>query len=65
MAKARKTIERCCICRKQLIGEDRYGNNPWPARERGRCCNACNDMYVIPLRIAQFNARREKENVHT
>lgn len=37
----------CCICKKVFYG---YGNNPYPLRERGRCCDLCN-MQVIKARM--------------
>jgi len=36
----------CCICGKPL---DDSGNNALPYKE-GRCCNECNERYVIPTR---------------
>ena len=39
---------KCCICHKEAKG---YGNNPNPYKFSGRCCDACNKKYVIPLRI--------------
>lgn len=38
----------CCICKKKFTG---YGNNPFPARMKGKCCDACNVKHVIPLRM--------------
>lgn len=38
----------CVICRTDYSG---FGNNPWPAAEVGRCCDGCNAMVVIPLRL--------------
>jgi hypothetical protein len=40
----------CCICgvdKKQDFGD---GNHPWPIKEVGRCCNQCNDEFVVPVR---------------
>ena len=34
----------CCICGKEFIG---YGNNPWPLKEEGRCCNDCNQLVIL------------------
>lgn len=39
---------RCCICGREMAG---YGNNPWPVKSEGDCCNKCNMDYVIPARI--------------
>jgi hypothetical protein len=43
----------CSICHQPYDG---FGHNadPFP----GRCCNACNDIHVIPARIARM--RKEK-----
>lgn len=38
----------CCICGKQFKG---YGNNPWPIKEEGECCEQCNYNIVLPKRI--------------
>ena len=38
----------CCICGRPSLG---YGNNPDPVRTEGRCCDSCNDQYVIPARM--------------
>lgn len=40
----------CSICGKFYEG---FGNNADPINE-GRCCDACNDMYVIPQRILKM-----------
>lgn len=37
----------CCLCGKDA-GE--YGHNAQPIRD-GRCCDACNDTEVVPVRI--------------
>jgi len=41
----------CCICGEVFEG---YGNNPWPVREEGRCCDDCNAQYVIMARLANL-----------
>lgn len=38
MNKEEKLI--CCICGKEC--ENKYGNNPYPLSENGKCCNTCN-----------------------
>ena len=40
-------MNRCSICGLPLDSE--YGNNAQPIND-GRCCNDCNEMYVIPAR---------------
>jgi hypothetical protein len=37
----------CCICGRKTQG---YGNNPWPIKDHGKCCNECNEK-VIKARI--------------
>jgi hypothetical protein len=38
----------CPICGKTFIG---YGNNPYPVANDGRCCDDCNHLSVIPMRL--------------
>lgn len=38
----------CCICGKPFVG---WGNNPWPVKKEGECCDKCNMQYVLPARI--------------
>lgn len=45
-------IKKCCICGKFFIG---WGNNPWPVKDDGVCCDGCNMMYVVPKRIELLN----------
>lgn len=60
----------CCICGKEFYG---YGNNPdgahWRNPETGeietrefgpdeRCCDECDQMYVIPGRLYLINKTR-------
>ena len=40
----------CCLCGKKIKG---HGNNAWPLKKEGRCCNTCNTEKVIPERIKQ------------
>ena len=40
----------CVICSRKFSG---WGNNPYPLKDKGECCNGCND-YVIAKRIAQI-----------
>jgi len=48
----------CCICDKTVQG---YGNNPEPINhsnhlnnDDARCCDDCNNMYVVPARMLQL-----------
>lgn len=38
---------KCDICQKEISG---YENNAWPLSS-GKCCQECDDKYVVPLRI--------------
>ena len=40
----------CVICGEEFIG---YGNNPYPIKEDGRCCNDCNTK-VIKKRLEKL-----------
>lgn len=42
---------KCCFCSKKC--ENQWGNNPWPlkTKENDRCCNVCNEQYVITARL--------------
>ena len=46
----------CCFC-----GDDvgRYGHNPAPVSDTGRCCDVCNQMVVIPARMSMMGLRAE------
>lgn len=45
----------CCICHRKTYG---YGNNPYPLCDEkdyeSRCCDECDNTYVIPARIARI-----------
>lgn len=45
----------CCICGEEFIG---FGNNPYPIKEEGRCCDMCN-MKVIEKRLEDL---KNKDN---
>ena len=51
---------KCCICGKEVDG---WGNNPWPVKEDGECCDDCNNNEVIPARILHMykNKKPKKE----
>lgn len=40
--------QTCCICGRTFIG---YGNNPYPVKDNGRCCDVCNYDKVLPSRL--------------
>jgi hypothetical protein len=62
---------RCCICACELEG---YGNNPdgavWKTEDGeiveaefgadDRCCDMCDQMYVIPGRIYRLQKARQE-----
>lgn len=41
-------MKKCCICGKEFEG---WGNNPWPIKQDGECCDTCNAEKVVPARI--------------
>ena len=50
----------CCICGDEYEG---YGNNPWPIKKEGRCCDMCNANKVIPARLEMLNNKKgDKSN---
>ena len=56
--KHKKTTFKCCICKKVKEG---YGNNPHPYMFHGRCCDDCNKLYVIPMRILLLDQNNEQK----
>ena len=42
---------KCSICKDEL--DDKFGNNAEPIND-GRCCNLCNEFFVIPSRIEEI-----------
>jgi hypothetical protein len=48
----------CCLCGDRCEG---YGNNPYPIKLRGRCCNTW-DGYVILKRIYEWKKQKEKQH---
>lgn len=57
-----ENYKKCCICGKVFEG---YGNNPWPVRENGKCCDNCNLEVVVPVRISQLKTNEEKKMEET
>lgn len=45
--KAQKKFN-CVICTKEKTG---FGNNPQPVKQKGKCCDDCNLLWVIPARV--------------
>lgn len=53
-----KDNKKCCLCGKNFIG---WGNNPYPLKRDGLCCNKCNNEKVIPTRLElYFMAKAQK-----
>lgn len=48
--------EKCVICGKPISG---YGNNPYPVKKDGRCCDECNWKVVIPARLKNLKEELE------
>lgn len=40
----KKLEKKCCICGKKFVG---YGNNPYPIKNDGQCCDKCNELVCI------------------
>ena len=51
----------CCICNHPIPvkGTWKYGNNAEPVME-GRCCDACDNKHVIPMRLAHLRMRKAR-----
>ena len=47
---------KCDICHKEIKG---YDCNAWPL-SKGRCCQECDDKYVVPLRIFLSGAIKDQ-----
>jgi hypothetical protein len=44
----RQEVRECSICKSNFVG---YGHNPEPlAQVEERCCEECNDRFVVPVR---------------
>ena len=50
---------KCCICGETYEG---YGNNPFPVKDYGKCCDKCNLEKVIPARINSI-IKHQKDSV--
>ncbi len=49
----------CVICEKRSMG---YGNNPFPVKKDGICCDLCNYQVVIPTRLNIMSADKTQLN---
>lgn len=51
---------KCCICGNQILD---YGNNPYPVKANGKCCDDCNKL-VILARLSTYGmtlVKKEKD----
>lgn len=55
---------KCNLCGKEIKG---FGNNPDPLTEHDddRCCDECNDKYVMPMRIYMLEHKMERGELLT
>jgi hypothetical protein len=49
-------MTKCCLCGDTIMG---YGNNAEPVK-RGRCCDDCNDMKIIPARLGLIGTKYKR-----
>jgi hypothetical protein len=49
----------CVICGRRF---SEFGHSAQPVKH-GRCCNVCNDTYVIPARLAAARKQNEEDRV--
>jgi hypothetical protein len=54
-------MAECCIC---YMWYNEHGHNAQPFKG-GRCCNKCNDMFVIPERIRLMREAKEDPDVNS
>ena len=55
---------KCIICSNEIVPDlDGWdgGHNAEPINE-GKCCEKCNDTIVTPMRLRQFETRRQNES---
>lgn len=50
-------LKICCICKEPYYG---MGNNPYPIKERGRCCDKCDAEVVLPERLKGIEEEEKK-----
>lgn len=53
--------QKCCICGLYFTG---FGNNPAPVKNKGRCCDTCNNTIVIPTRIMMVTQDKNGEKAN-
>lgn len=42
-----RIAKKCVICSQLFEG---LGNNPYPVKRQGQCCDRCNETVVMPAR---------------
>lgn len=52
-----KENKKCCLCGNAYKG---WGNNPYPLKQEGYCCDKCNNEKVIPARIELLYKKKVK-----
>ena len=52
-----KDVKICSICKKHYVGE---GNSAVPIN-KGRCCDLCNKVRVVPAKIDEAGDKDEKQ----
>ena len=45
----------CVICDRKR--DEKFGHNPSPVKDEGRCCTFCNTHIVIPARMSEYIKR--------
>lgn len=53
---------KCCICGQEIV--DGFGNNPWPIKDKGECCDLCNISVVLKARLNMINNKKKGEKQH-
>jgi hypothetical protein len=60
LGSASRPFYECVLCDDEFEG---YGNNPYPVKREGVCCDSCNMTRVIPARFAQHQEDEMRERV--
>tara|TARA_R100000458_G_C8259005_1_gene234714 strand:- start:449 stop:673 length:225 start_codon:yes stop_codon:yes gene_type:complete len=50
--------KQCVICDDTFTG---WGNNPWPIKDDGQCCDVCNAYEVVPARVGLLMSEQDKK----
>jgi hypothetical protein len=54
-----KKVFQCVLCAKPV---KEYGNNASPIFPADKCCDNCNDTFVIPARLLNTSMGRDKHS---